>query len=153
TCRWSRHARSLVPPPGGSGQAPERERRQLWVAEPAAHAAAPSHWSRAVVSELELECLPVAEFPHLPVTAHPDRRELARAAADKSGVVHDGQCDNVVAVENGELERAETLGPVGVEPQDIVAGFHACEASLQHVDGSCHRGQVYALGRRAALDV
>ena len=68
------------------------------------------------ISEVEMQCLPAVQLMHLPAAAHPDRWLLAWTAAEGNGVVGDGQGHDVATVEDRKLQRAEPLGPEGVEP-------------------------------------
>src|SRR5215468_6312336 len=93
---------------------------------------------RTCRSEWERQALPGAEITQLAAAGHPDGWVASRAAGDPHRVIDDAQSDQVVAVEDGEFERAQGLWPERVEPQGIVTEFYPGEAPLQHVDRAGH---------------
>src|SRR5277367_1490049 len=84
---------------------------------------------------------------------HFDSGGIAWIDTDDRPLSADPQVQVQTAVVDRECQHAKCFRPVRGQNDAIATGLQPGEASLHEVDAACHRRQVYAFGRGAALDV
>jgi hypothetical protein len=77
-----------------------------------------------------------AEHDRLSPALDLDRRRFPGLGADAHACAVDPHHQGVLAVAHRKRQRAELLGPGGVEAESVAGCFQAGEAALQHVYGS-----------------